>query len=47
VQQHSDDTTNGRALTSQDFEPKNMYGHMSMEIEDTPFEYMDDAMELD
>jgi hypothetical protein len=24
-----------------------MYGHMSMEIEDTPFEYMDDAMELD
>ncbi|CAG5185466.1 uncharacterized protein ALTATR162_LOCUS11313 [Alternaria atra] len=46
VQQHSDGTTNGRSLTSQDFEPTT-YGYTSMEIEDTPFEYMDDAMDLD
>ncbi|KAI4667060.1 uncharacterized protein J4E92_004120 [Alternaria infectoria] len=46
VQQHSDGTTNG-TLTSRDFEPKTSYGYTSMEIEDTPFEYMDDAMDLD
>ena len=46
VQQHSDGTTNG-VLTSRDFEPKTSYGYTSMEIEDTPFEYMDDAMDLD
>ncbi|KAG9186209.1 hypothetical protein G6011_02765 [Alternaria panax] len=47
VQQHSDGTTTGRVLTSQDFEAKTTYGYTSMEIEDTPFEYMDDAMDLD
>jgi hypothetical protein len=47
VQQHAGSTANGRALTSQDFEPKTTYGYTSMEIEDTPFEYMDDAMDLD
>lgn len=33
-------------LTSRDFEPQT-YGHSSMEVEDVPFEYMDDAMDLD
>jgi hypothetical protein len=46
VQQRSEGTTNG-SLTSRDFEPKTTYGYTSMEIEDTPFEYMDDAMDLD
>jgi hypothetical protein len=47
VQQHSNGTMNGSSLTSRDFEPKTTYGYTSMEIEDTPFEYMDDAMDLD
>ncbi|KAH9869352.1 hypothetical protein IAQ61_006558 [Plenodomus lingam] len=38
--------TNGNNLTSRDFQSQ-MYGHTSMEADDQPFEYMDDAMELD
>jgi len=45
VQEH-DTVSAGQVLTSRDFEPKT-YGYTSMEIEDTPFEYMDDAMDLD
>jgi hypothetical protein len=47
VQQRSDGGTANGSLTSRDFEPKTTYGYTSMEIEDTPFEYMDDAMDLD
>jgi hypothetical protein len=46
VQAHSTAAMNGNGLTSRDFEPK-AYGYTSMDIEDTPFEYMDDAMDLD
>jgi hypothetical protein len=43
VQGHAPATT---GLSSRDFEPQ-MYRHTSMDFEDTPFEYMDDAMDLD
>ncbi|KAF1838229.1 hypothetical protein BDW02DRAFT_586094 [Decorospora gaudefroyi] len=43
VQGHS---TAANGFASRDFEPQT-YGHTSMDIEDTPFEYMDDAMDLD
>jgi hypothetical protein len=46
VQEHSAAPMNGNGLTSRDFEPKT-YGYTSMDIEDTPYEYMDDAMDLD
>jgi hypothetical protein len=46
VQEYSTAATNGNGLTSRDFEPK-AYGYTSMDIEDTPYEYMDDAMDLD
>jgi hypothetical protein len=46
VQAHENAMTNSNGLTSRDFEPRT-YGHTSMDIEDTPFEYMDDAMDLD
>jgi hypothetical protein len=46
VQSHDSATTNSNGPTSRDFEPKT-YGYTSMDIEDTPFEYMDDAMDLD
>jgi hypothetical protein len=46
VQAHSTAPTHGNGLTSREFEPK-AYGYTSLDIEDTPFEYMDDAMDLD
>lgn len=46
VQEYSNGKSNDNGLTSRDFEPRT-YGYTSMEIEDTPFEYMDDAMDLD
>jgi hypothetical protein len=46
VQEYTDAQANGNGVTSQDFEPRT-YGVSSMEIEDAPFEYMDDAMDLD
>lgn len=45
VQRHSP-TPNGDGLTSRDFEPQT-YGLSAMESDDAPFEYMDDAMDLD
>jgi hypothetical protein len=47
VQEHDNVATNGNGLTSRDFEPKAYGRYTSMDIEDTPFEYMDDAMDLD
>ncbi|CAE6996897.1 hypothetical protein P3342_000478 [Pyrenophora teres f. teres] len=44
--QEYDKVSTGQTLTSRDFVPKT-YGHTSMDIEDTPYEYMDDAMDLD
>ena len=46
VQEYSHDSGNGVVTSSRDFEPKT-YGFSSMEIEDMPYEYMDDAMDLD
>jgi hypothetical protein len=46
VVQGHDSTANGNGLTSRDFEPQ-AYGYTSMEIEDAPYEFMDDAMDLD
>ncbi|KAF1848704.1 uncharacterized protein K460DRAFT_403975 [Cucurbitaria berberidis CBS 394.84] len=46
VQEHTNVTMNYNNLTSRDFEPQT-YGYCSMDIADTPFEYMDDAMDLD
>jgi hypothetical protein len=46
VQQYSDAHTNGNNFTSRDFENQpNSYNDINSD--DTPFEYMDDAMELD
>lgn len=46
VQAYASDDLNGSGLSSRDFEPP---AHTSngMVIDDTPFEFMDDAMELD
>lgn len=47
VQAYSNEgSSNGNGLTTRDFVPKT-YGYSSMDIEDTPYEYMDDAMDLD
>jgi hypothetical protein len=46
VQQYSDVPTNGNGFTSRDFENQ-LHGYNDVHSEDTPFEYMDDAMELD
>ncbi|EOA84709.1 hypothetical protein ACJQWK_06683 [Exserohilum turcicum] len=46
VQSYTHDGPNGHTLSSRDFVPKT-YGYGSMDVEDTPFEYMDDAMDLD
>ncbi|KAH9861826.1 hypothetical protein J1614_011579 [Plenodomus biglobosus] len=45
VQAHST-TVDSNNLTSLDFQPQT-FGTTSMEADDQPFEYMDDAMELD
>lgn len=39
-------TSDGNDLTSRDFEPQD-YGQSTMAMYDAPFEYMDDAMDLD
>lgn len=46
VQAHPGADVNGSDLTSRDFEAST-YGQDSMVMSDVPFEYMDDAMELD
>lgn len=46
VQAHTHTTSNGNVLTSRDFEDQ-PYSHRSMDVADMPFEYMDDAMDLD
>jgi hypothetical protein len=46
VQQYSDVPTNGNSFTSRDFENQS-HDYNDVHSEDTPFEYMDDAMELD
>ncbi|KAL6707617.1 hypothetical protein ACN47E_003967 [Coniothyrium glycines] len=46
VQTHTDRSTNGIGLTSRDFEAQ-LCASGHVESTDTPFEYMDDAMELD
>ena len=46
VQGHSNTLINGTALTSRDFEPQT-YSSSNKHPEDTPFEYMVDAMDLD
>ncbi|CAO2653991.1 Nn.00g107240.m01.CDS01 [Neocucurbitaria sp. VM-36] len=46
VQGHDNATIHSNALASQDFEPQT-YGYNSMDTGDMPFEYMDDAMDLD
>lgn len=46
VQNHNETNSNVNAFTSRDFEPQ-QYSNSSMEIEDLPYEYMDDAMDLD
>lgn len=46
VQAYAGAELNGDALTSRDFEPS-MHTANGIGVDDTPFEYMDDAMELD
>lgn len=46
VQQHSTAQTNSNGFTARDFESQS-HEYGSPAAEDTPFEYMDDAMELD
>lgn len=46
VQAYASPHANGGGLTSRDFEPQ-AHGYSSMETDDVPFEYMDDAMDLD
>jgi hypothetical protein len=46
VQAHTNSQPNGSGLTSRDFEPQTFSQSDSMS-NDAPFEYMDDAMELD
>ncbi|KAI8939131.1 hypothetical protein NX059_004965 [Plenodomus lindquistii] len=45
VQTHNG-TANGNPLTGRDFQPQT-YAYTSMETDDQPFEYMEDAMDLD
>jgi hypothetical protein len=48
VQSYSDTTTNGQSVTSRDFENlSHSLNDNHSDDRDTPFEYMDDAMELD
>lgn len=46
VQNHSETNSVVSTFTSRDYEPRR-YGHSSMDIENMPYEYMDDAMDLD
>ncbi|KAF2134600.1 hypothetical protein P153DRAFT_305129 [Dothidotthia symphoricarpi CBS 119687] len=46
TQGHDSPGLNGTVLTSQPFQPQS-YIHDGMEMDDIPFEYMDDAMDLD
>ena len=46
VQGDTQATATANAPSSQDFEPQT-YVHNTMDMEDTPYEYMDDAMDLD
>jgi hypothetical protein len=47
VQAHSNVPTNGNSFTSRDFESLSYTTNYSVSSEDTPFEYVDDAMDLD
>lgn len=46
VHEYTNTPFNGTSLTSRDFEPQT-YDYSSMDTGDAPFEYMDDAMDLD
>jgi len=46
VQEHTNAPVNGAGLSSRDFEPQ-AYNPGNSHSDDTPFEYMDDAMDLD
>jgi hypothetical protein len=47
VQAYSNAPTNGNGFTSRDFENQSYGNEFSGSAEDTPFEYVDDAMDLD
>lgn len=46
IQEHNQVVARSDGLTSRDFEPQS-YAHHAMEMDDAPYEYMDDAMDLD
>jgi hypothetical protein len=47
VQAQTNTCTNGAGLSSHDFQPQTYSSNSSRQMDDTPFEYMDDAMDLD
>ena len=47
IQSLTENFVKGANLTSRDFEPQNNAANGSVDMSDAPFEYMDDAMDLD